>query len=38
MAERRAMPTQNQANVYAATVHFLRAAAQAGTQDALAVG
>lgn len=38
MAERRAMPTQNQANVYAATMHFLRAAAQAGTQDALAVG
>lgn len=32
------MPTQNQANVYAATTHFLRAMAQAGTQDALAVG
>ena len=38
MAERRAMPTQNQANVYAAVTHFLRAMAQAGTQDALAVG
>ena len=38
MAERRAMPTQNQANVYAATTHFLRAMAQAGTRDALAVG
>lgn len=38
MAECRAMPTQNQANVYAATTHFLRATAQAGTRDALAVG
>ena len=38
MAERRAMPTQNQANVYASTTHFLRAMAQAGTRDALAVG
>ncbi len=38
MAERKAMPTQNQANVYAATTHFLRAVAQAGTRDALAVG
>ncbi len=38
MAERKAMPTQNQANVYAATTHFLRAMAQAGTRDALAVG
>ena len=38
MAERRAMPTQNQANVYAATTHVLRAMAQAGTRDALAVG
>ena len=38
MAERRAMPTQNQANVYAATTHFLRAMVQAGTRDALAVG
>jgi len=38
MAERRAMPTGNQANVYAATLHFLRAMAQAGTRDAVAVG
>ncbi len=37
MAERQAMPTQNQANVYAATLHFLRGMAQAGTRDALAV-
>ncbi len=36
-AERRAMPTQNQANVYAATTHFLKAMAQAGTRDPLAV-
>jgi len=38
MAERQAMPTQNQANVYAATLHFLRGMAQAGTRDAVAVG
>ena len=38
MAERNAMPTQNQANVYASTLHFLRAMAQAGTRDAVAVG
>ena len=36
-AERKAMPTQNQANIYAATSHFLKAMAQAGTRDALAV-
>ena len=36
-AERRAMPTQNQASIYAATLHFLRAVAKAGTRDALAV-
>ena len=36
-AERRAMPTQNQANIYAATGHFLRAMAQAGTRDPVAV-
>lgn len=36
-AERRAMPTQNQANVYAATLHFLRCIAAAGTRDPLAV-
>lgn len=38
MRDRKAMPTQNQANVYAATTHFLRGMAQAGTQDALAIG
>jgi branched-chain amino acid transport system substrate-binding protein len=37
-AERRAMPTRNQASVYMATLHFLKAMAQAGTRDALAVG
>ena len=36
-AERRAMPTQNQANIYAATTHFLRSMAAAGTRDPLAV-
>ena len=36
-AERNAMPTQNQANVYAGTLHFLRAMSQAGTRDAVAV-
>ena len=35
--ERRAMPTQNQANVYAAVSHFLRSMARAGTRDPLAV-
>ena len=35
--ERRAMPTQNQANVYAAVSHFLRSMAEAGTRDPLAV-
>jgi branched-chain amino acid transport system substrate-binding protein len=38
MAARRAMPTRNQAAVYASTGHFLRAMAQAGSRDALAVG
>jgi len=38
MADRKAMPTQNQANVYAATLHFLRGMAQAGTRDASAIG
>ncbi len=38
MADRQAMPTQNQANVYAATLHFLRAMAQSGTRDAVVVG
>ena len=37
MAERKAMPTSNQAYVYAATLHYLRAMAQAGTRDAVAV-
>jgi branched-chain amino acid transport system substrate-binding protein len=37
-AERHAMPTRNQASVYIATRHFLKAMAQAGTRDALAVG
>ena len=36
-AERRAMPTQNQANVYAATGHFLRCMEKAGTREAVAV-
>ena len=31
------MPTQNQANVYAAVSHFLRSMAEAGTRDPLAV-
>lgn len=37
MAARQAMPTQNQANIYAATTHFLKAMAQAGARDAVAV-
>ncbi len=36
-AERGAMPTKNQASVYAGVAHFLRAMAQAGTDDVLAV-
>jgi branched-chain amino acid transport system substrate-binding protein len=36
-AERQAMPTKNQASVYAATYHFLKAMAAAGTRDAGAV-
>ncbi len=36
-AERHAMPTKNQASVYAGTLHFLNAMAQAGTRDAVAV-
>jgi len=31
------MPTKNQASIYAATLHFLKAMAQAGTRDAIAV-
>jgi len=37
-AERHAMPTKNQAAIYVASLHFLKAMAQAGTRDALAVG
>ena len=36
-AERRAVPTQNQAAIYASTLHFLKAMAQAGTDDPVAV-
>ncbi len=36
-AEQKAMPTKNQATIYAATLHFLKAMAQSGTRDALAV-
>lgn len=38
MAARRAMPTKNQAAIYASTLHYLRAMAQAGSRDAVAVG
>ena len=37
MAERKAAPTKNQALNYAATLHFLKAMAQAGTDDPIAV-
>jgi ABC-type cobalamin/Fe3+-siderophores transport system ATPase subunit len=37
-AERKAMPTRNQASIYLATLHFLKAMAQAGTRDPMAVG
>ena len=36
-AERHAMPTKNQASVYAGTLHFLKAMAQAGTREPVAV-
>lgn len=36
-AERRAVPTQNQALTYAGTLHFLKAMAQAGSDDPVAV-
>ena len=36
--ERQAMPTKNQASVYLSVLHWLRAAAQAGTRDTIAVG
>jgi branched-chain amino acid transport system substrate-binding protein len=37
MAARNAMPTKNQAMNYAATLHFLKAMAQAGSDDPVAV-
>lgn len=37
MAERRTVPTKNQAAIYAATRHYLAAMAQSGTRDAVAV-
>lgn len=37
MAERKAVPTQNQALVHAGTLHFLKAMAQAGTDDPITV-
>jgi branched-chain amino acid transport system substrate-binding protein len=37
MAERKAAPTKNQAVNYAATLHFLKAMAQAGSDDPTAV-
>jgi branched-chain amino acid transport system substrate-binding protein len=37
MAERKAAPTKNQALNYACTLHFLKAMAQAGTDDPIAV-
>ena len=37
MADRNAMPTQNQALIYAGTTHFLRAMAEAGTDDPVTV-
>ena len=36
-AERRAMPTREQASLYVCTTHYLKAMAQAGTRDAIAV-
>ncbi|HEY1413438.1 MAG TPA: ABC transporter substrate-binding protein, partial [Rhodopila sp.] len=37
MAERKAVPTKNQAANYTCTLHFLKAMAQAGTDDPIAV-
>jgi branched-chain amino acid transport system substrate-binding protein len=37
MAERKAMPTKNQAVNYTSTLHFLKAMAQAGTDEPIAV-
>lgn len=36
-AERRTVPTRNQAAIYAATLHYLKAMQQAGTRDAVAI-
>ena len=36
-AERKAMPTKNQASVYLSVLHWLRAAAKAGTRDTAAI-
>ena len=36
-AERQTVPTKNQAAVYAATLHYLKGMAKAGTRDAVAV-
>ncbi len=37
MAEQKAAPTKNQAGIYASVSHYLRAMAEAGTADAVAV-
>ena len=37
MAERKSAPTKEQAAIYAASLHFLKAMAQAGTDDPIAV-
>ena len=37
MADRKAAPTQNQASIYASTLHFLKAMAQAGSDDPITV-
>ena len=37
-AERKAMPTKNQAAVYASVLHYLKAVKQAGTDEAVAAG
>ena len=37
-AERNAMPTKNQASVYLSVLHWLQAAAKAGTRETVAVG
>jgi len=37
MAEHKAMPTREQAQIYSATLHFLKSMAQAGSRDPIAV-